>query len=275
MTKWEVARYLIDAKKCVDSILYIARHKKSLYNIDLRKKTSSILREFYINCCVVLDETKRKKEMCNKSEIIKRVYYERDKDKAHKDSDYKPLKFDTFTELSSIMKKQLREVFVYCKDVLPDNITLDYVPHDKELFRFVKSISPEKEQEILQKKHPLYGKMSSTNPNDMIIRKVFQDTEDIRNMTEDEKDKYAVVIENGLNLFEGLQNRQDSIIRFNVLSGYNAWCSFKKDSVEWITKMTVLGLLDIYSMPQLPDPENKEAMEEVRKIFGGLLNDQT
>ncbi len=275
MTKWEVARYLIDAKKCVDSILYIARHKKSLYNIDLRKKTSSILREFYINCCVVLDETKRKKEMCNKSEIIKRVYYERDKDKAHKDSDYKPLKFDTFTELSSIMKKQLREVFVYCKDVLPDNITLDYVPHDKELFRFVNAISPEKEKEILQEKHPQYGKSLSKNPNDIIVRKVFQDTEDIRNMSEEEKEQYGVIIENGLNLFEGLQNRQDSIIRFNVLSGYNAWCSFEKGSVELITKWTLLGILDIYSMPKLPDTNNKEACEEVRRIFGGLLYDQT
>ena len=24
MTKWELARYLIDAKKCVDSVLYIS-----------------------------------------------------------------------------------------------------------------------------------------------------------------------------------------------------------------------------------------------------------
>lgn len=274
MTKWKTARYLIDAKKCIDSILYIARHNKSLCNIDLRKKTSSLLREFYINCCVVLDETHNKKELCCKSGIIKRIYYERDKDKAHKDIDYKPLKFNTFTELSSIMKKQIQEVYTVCSNVLPDSITLDYVPHDKELFRFVNAISPEKEQEILEKKHPLYGKTTSNNPEDIIVRKVFQDTEDIRNMSDDEKDNYAVIIEDGLNWYEGLQNRQDSMIKLNVLSGYNAWCSIKKGGIELITKWTLLGLLDVYSIPQLPNANNKEACEEVRRIFGGLLYDQ-
>ena len=48
MTKWEVARYLIDAKKCIDSIWYIADNTKSLSNINLRKKTNELLREFYI-----------------------------------------------------------------------------------------------------------------------------------------------------------------------------------------------------------------------------------
>ena len=268
MTKWETARYLIDAKKCIDSILYIARHKRSLSNIDLRKKTATILREFYINCCVVLDETKRKKEMCNKSEIIKRVYYERDKDKAHKDSDYKPLKFDTFTDLSSIMKKQLQEVFAYSKDVLPNNISLDYVPHDKELFRFVNAISPEKEKEILQKKHPLHSEIYDINSNNCFYRDIFQDTEDIRNMSENEKENSAVLIEDGLNLFEGLQNRQDSMIKLNVLFGYNAWCRMDKSGVEMITKWTRLGLLDLYSMPHLPDPNNREACEEAIRIIG-------
>ena len=51
-SKWELARYLIDAKKCVDSIMFIARHKKSLANINLRKKIHDIQQEFYIKCCV-------------------------------------------------------------------------------------------------------------------------------------------------------------------------------------------------------------------------------
>lgn len=275
MTKWEAARYFIDAKKCIDSIMYIARYKRSLYNIDLRKKSSSILREFYIYCCVVLDENGNKRELCSKSETIKRIYYERDKDKAHKDADYKPLKYDSFTELSTIMKKQLKEVWMYCRDYLPDNITLDYVPHDKELFRFVNSISPEKEEEIFLKKHPLYGKKSTTNPNDIIVGKIFQDTEDIRNMSESEKKNYGVVIDDGLNLFEGLQNRQDAVIKMNVLFGFNAWCSMAKGGIELISKLTRLGIIDIYSIPQIPDSSNTEAWKELERIFGGLLYDQT
>ena len=62
ITNWELARYLIDAKKCVDSIMFIARHKKSLSNINIRKKIHDIQQEFYIKCCVVVDNALSSKE---------------------------------------------------------------------------------------------------------------------------------------------------------------------------------------------------------------------
>ena len=40
MNKWETTRYLIDAKKCVDSIVYISENEKQLHYIDLRKKVA-------------------------------------------------------------------------------------------------------------------------------------------------------------------------------------------------------------------------------------------
>ena len=109
-SKWELARYLIDAKKCVDSIMFIARHKKSLANINLRKKIHDIQQEFYIKCCVVIDNalsSKERGQLKDKNPLIEAIYYERDKDKAHKDSDYKKQKFDTLVEMSECMKKQI------------------------------------------------------------------------------------------------------------------------------------------------------------------------
>ena len=41
MTKWELARYLIDAKKCVDSIMYIDENLVALKNIGVREKVDS------------------------------------------------------------------------------------------------------------------------------------------------------------------------------------------------------------------------------------------
>lgn len=56
MNKWELTRYLIDAKKCVDSVLFIAAYGDELRYIDLRKKISELRSEFSIKCCVVIDK---------------------------------------------------------------------------------------------------------------------------------------------------------------------------------------------------------------------------
>lgn len=151
----ELARYLIDAKKCVDSIMFIARHKKSLSNINIRKKIHDIQQEFYIKCCVVVDNALSSKErgrLKSENPLIEAIYYERDKDKAHKDSDYKKQRFDTLVELSECMKKQISEVRKACTAQLPTVLTLDFVPHDQELFRMVHSLSSRKRGRNQQKK---------------------------------------------------------------------------------------------------------------------------
>ena len=270
MTKWEAARYFIDAKKCIDSVWYIAENGKYISNINLRKKIEALLREFYINCCVVLDETHNKKILCQANPTIDRIYYERDKDKAHKDANYKPIKFSSLLELRDIMKNQLSTVHSNCSSVLPDNITLNYVPHDKELFRLVHTITAEKEEKIKEAKYPLYNKINpDSNDSQAIIRTVFHDTEDIRDIPDDHKEQYAVVIESGINMFEGLQERQDACIRFNVLFNENMWCSITDKDIEISMKLTNLGLLDIFSTPNLSVLNNKDALEEFYKIIQG------
>ena len=55
--------------------------------------------------------------------------------------------------------------------------------------------------------------------------KVFNDTEDIRTITD--LNDYAVLLYNGINLKEGLQNRQDACIKINVLFNKNIWVKLK------------------------------------------------
>ena len=53
--KWLLARYLIDAKKCVDSILFIAENVKDLRNLSLRDIVEERQRKFYINVKIIYD----------------------------------------------------------------------------------------------------------------------------------------------------------------------------------------------------------------------------
>ena len=139
LSEWELARYVIDAKKCIDSIMFISDNLSKLRHIDIKKRTNSIRNEFFINCCIILDDTfgKCKKELCNSDEVIKSLYYERDKNTAHKDINYKAKIYKSFREMIIDMKCQLKHLKKVCKDYLPVELTLDFVSHDKELFRLI------------------------------------------------------------------------------------------------------------------------------------------
>ena len=49
LNKWELARYLIDAKKSVDSIIFIEDNKPALLNIGIKNEIDHLRQEFYIN----------------------------------------------------------------------------------------------------------------------------------------------------------------------------------------------------------------------------------
>lgn len=85
MREWELARYLIDAKKKIDTLCFIRDFQNRLCNFNLREKIAWTCQQFYINCCVVLDKCfpKDKKKIIS-DPIIARVYYERDKNAAQK-----------------------------------------------------------------------------------------------------------------------------------------------------------------------------------------------
>lgn len=220
MNEWQLARYLIDAKKCIDSLLYINHNFKKLNNLDLREIVESKLRHFYINLCIIIDYSYKKKDLSEikkNDEAIRKIYYERDKNYAHKDENYQKEDFLKLNNLINRLKKELKYCLENCKNKLPKDISIDYVSYDKNLFRFVNQISPELEQKI---KNVLYQN-ETTNSNKKI--NVFDDTEDIKKIKDN--NNYAVIVENGLTLEEGFQNRQDFCIKINVLHGLNVWCT--------------------------------------------------
>ena len=101
--------------------------------INIREKVRETRRKFYINGCIVLDKCfhKTKKQICE-NEIIKYIYYERDKDAAHKDDKYMKKQYSSMMEIAEDMKIQVQSIREVCKDFLPDNLTLDFLVFDSD-----------------------------------------------------------------------------------------------------------------------------------------------
>ena len=268
MNKWEVARYLIDAKKNIDSIMYINKNIYELNNIDVSLKIRDVMQSFYLNLSYVLDEkydTRDKKQsICRNNKIIESIYYERDKDKAHKDSNYQRTKYDSIEEIIESMKKQIFEVRKKCEDIIAKEVTLDFVPHDKELFRIVNGINREKEDKICRKKYFISDSLNENN----ITRKIFYDTEELKENRE--KDKYAVIMKDGINIYEGIQERQDACIKVNVLNNTNIWVQFNSKSKKKIEKLIKTGLVNKYGIPL----SFEEMSQEQWKVFTKIMKNE-
>ena len=242
MNDWQLARYLIDAKKCIDSLLYIDENIDSISNLDLYEIIEAKLRHFYINLCILLDNGLSStilKNLKKEDDIIKNIYYERDKNYAHKDINYERKEFDNRKSLICKLQKEIEYCFKVCKEKLPKCITINYVSYDKNLFRFANQISPILEKKL---KNVLYSNNNLINGENY---KVFNDTEEIKNVANN--NEYAVIIENGLTLKEGLQNRQDSCIKLNVLYNLNTWCTIsqKDENILEINEKDFIASLNV------------------------------
>ena len=238
MTKWELARYLIDAKKCVDSVLFIAENVKDLRNLSLRDIVEERQRKFYINVKVIYDKSLslvKRKELKKTDEVYEATCFERDKNYAHKDESYVPADFESISQIASILKLRLIHCFEVCRNSLPDVVTLDFIDYDRDLYRYINKIDPETEEKILKAQHPGYGVEPTKEELERgITRKVFYDTEDLKKIGN--ASDYAVLFKSGLTVREGVQERQDSSIRINVLFGRNVWASLRKEALDKMKK---------------------------------------
>lgn len=276
MNKWELAKFLIDAKKDVDSILYCSLHSKEARFVDLKNKIELKKADFYINCCVVLDDAygrKEKKKLCAENQLIKENYYERDKNSAHKDYDYHGRNFACLDEMVKKMEEEIIGVKDACKNHLPEQLTLDFVPHDRETFRMINGISNDEiEEKILKQKHPLYHQ---NNGNGKIVSEnvpVLQDISQLRHMPEEAKKKYCTIVDDGINSYEGLQNRQDWMIKTNCLFGTNMWVSPNLDSFKRMTRLQELGIYDQFEILHPEVLNNDKVKKELEKILKEVLN---
>lgn len=295
MTEWELARYLIEAKKNIDTILFIQTNQRPLVHINVHDKIAAVGQKFFINCCVVLENSfpRGKKELC-KNEIIATIFYERDKNSAHKDDNYKTKRFSSPNEMAESMKKQLQEVREVCTEKLPKVVTLDYVPHDRELFRLVYRVNAQLEEDINKVKYPmatfhsyqlseegrfLFRHIDTTEEDrriakewgydldELLKKQVLQSTDEIREMTEEEKQRQAIILQNGINSYEGLQNRQDACIQTNLLFHQNIWISPVWQYLEMIEEFKSIGFLDAFEIPHLERFQGDGQLEILTQIM--------
>ena len=275
MTEWELARYLIDAKKNIDSLLFVQLNIEKLTYLNIKERFDKIQMEFYLKLCYILDDVfkKNKKQICSSNKVIKAIYDERDKNNAHKDKNYIPKNYQSWNEIITIMKEQIEEVRKVCFEKLPNVLTLDYVPHDKELFRFIHGINKEKEDQINNQKYTIYSNIENKTK---INKKVFNDTEEIKTITDDERKDYAVLFKNGINFYEGIQERQDSCIKANVLFGLDVWCVYT-DVLKVIEKLREKGLINEYDMPISYTKWDEQKANEFMKIIKdeGVINEES
>ena len=267
--KWELARYLLDAKKNVDSLWYIAENSEQLKYLNLRKKTNDLRREFYIDCCVVIDEyvssrKTSKKELCRKDDIIERIYYERDKNSAHKDDQYQEHEYSSLFDIKTEMEKQISHVREVAEDQLPEKLSLDFICYDREMFRFVHHVTADVEDEILRKKYPLRDMLQGTEVS--VMCKILNDTEELRGIKPEHRSEYSVIMSDGLCFYEGIQERQDACIRINALFGENIWCTVNKKEMWKLEELTKLGAFDEYGMMQEP-PKDPILLARIQKIL--------
>lgn len=267
MNQWRLAKYLIDAKKCIDSLLYISDHVSELRNTNLRNKADQIRMSFYISLCVVIDSSfssrAQIREIRQNNLIIRRIYYERDKNSAHKDSCYKPRKYDSWASEIQDKKKEIEEVLKLCKDTLPARITLDYVSHDRVLFRVANALTAEKEETIKKIKHPLYNQPIPAGV-ETISRKAIYDIDDIRDV--ENPNEYCIVCEVGINQNETVQNIQDFCITSNVFDNTDMWCSPNDSNFLKIQKLKDNGFMDEFEMmhpERLKDPIIRARVEKI------------
>lgn len=275
MTKWELARYLIDAKKNIDSLLFVQLNIEKLTYLNIKERFDKIQMEFYLKLCYILDDVfkKNKKQICSSNKVIKAIYDERDKNNAHKDKNYIPKNYQSWNEIITIMKEQIEEVRKVCFEKLPNVLTLDYVPHDKELFRFIYGINKEKEDQINNQKYTIYSNIENKTK---INKKVFNDTEEIKTITDDERKDYVVLFKNGINFYEGIQERQDSCIKANVLFGLDVWCVYT-DVLKVMEKLREKGLINAYDMPISYAKWDEQKANEFMKIIKdeGVINEES
>lgn len=276
MNKWELAYYLIDAKKCVDSMMFISRNVRALRNIDLLERGNELRRKFYINCCVVLDKSfvSQKKRLCAEDEIVKRLYYERDKTSAHKDENYEPRKYSTWGAEIAEKKKELSHIRDICKDHLPQVLSLNYVPHDRIYFRLVNGVTEEKEEQIKHKKHPQYGEKPPEG-SQMETRKPFYNIDQLKQVRKEGTDNYCVLFEAGLNTDEMTQNAQHFCILMNLLFDQDCWMKPQMVFHSFFGDLKRIGLIDTFETPNPSFELTTENLQKVADVFERYRNEQT
>lgn len=165
-----------------------------------------------------------KRNLINRDDIFKDTLYRRDKKYAHKDEDYIERIYNSRKELINSLKESLLHCSEICINKLPKEITFDFISYDRDLFRLIKNITPQKEKIL---KDIMYNSIEGDGKIKTKTYNVFNDIDNIKTVKDSKE--YAVLIDDGINLYEGLQNRQDACIKINLLYDLNTWCKVSEN----------------------------------------------
>ena len=257
MNNWELAKYLLSAKKDIDSLLYIKENLDNISNTIKKDYIDRLRDHFYINCCVVVDEYLVKNNIKGKEKTIwkesypkiQQLYYERDKNSAHIDEDYKLKNYQSFSQLVNEMKNQLTQVFDICSSILPEIFEINYFPHDKILFRLINMIDKKKEEEINKSKYVDHKEGFATGTESRIIDVIY-DIKELRGLSKERKKELGVIVEAGLNFFEAQQNLQDFYILVNSIHDLNYWTFDVNNRVNAYLELKKSGIIDNFDRPK-------------------------
>ena len=242
---WINTEYFIQTVRCVCSLTYLDEHNEICQLIDAKDFIDGKLHRFYINICALVDihcdyavsNSKRSaykkmlKIMCPSYDW---VFYERNKNAAHKDSDYMYRSDITLPEIITKMKRAVQTTRSVCSNVISDKIEYEYYSYDSLLFRYVNGITPELEKAF---NNSIYTKQTIGKKEGKILKNI-SDAKQVRHLNSNED--YCVTCKNGLmgQPYDMLEHRQDMCIRLNAWQGCDSWVTLKD-------KETVNEMLDI------------------------------
>lgn len=169
------------------------------------------------------------------------IFYERDKNAAHKDSDYIINLDISMHGLIVKMKKALRTTKNICSNIISGKIEYEYYEYDPLLFRYVNGITPELEKLFNDQ---IYDKPRLDTNNAIHLQNI-TDARQVRNLKQGED--YCVMCTNGLmgQPYDMLEHRQDMCFKLNAWKNCDVWFSIEKSDAEaMLNKFFVLfGLL--------------------------------
>ena len=237
---WINTEYFIDAFRCVCSLSYLEEHNEICQFINSKDFIDGKLHRFYINLCALVDihcdcsvsNSKRsayKKMLKIMCPAFDWMFYERDKNAAHKDSDYIINSDISMSELIIKMKDAISTTKVVCSNVISNKIEYEYYAYDSLLFRYVNGITPDLEKGF---NDSIYIKQQCTDKNSIVF-KAISDVRQVRNLKPN--DDYCVICTNGLigQPYDMLEHRQDMCFKLNAWQqNCDVWVTIKNDEVE-------------------------------------------
>jgi hypothetical protein len=72
---------------------------------------------------------------------------------------------------------------------------------------------------------------------------------------------------NGINFYEGVQNRQDACIRIHVLFEKDIWCQIGLNGIEMLMLLHKHGFMDEFDIPNHPEPDDTERIQLLNRIM--------